>query len=162
MTLDITIPLVLRYARPNKRYRIKEILLYSHLISMLGTPGQLLESRQVSERKIICEALTCVIRQIKYDYNPNRRGALARFIEKASPSELHKGKSRQILNTKKASLKPDAKHPKPRLAVLCGGEGGLIVPQHPAADHVTDPTTGPATEPVKKSRFPLDPPLTDA
>ena len=95
-----------------------DIWLYSHLISMLGTPGQLLESRQVSERKIICEALTCVIRQIKYDYNPNRRGALARFIEKASPSELHKGKSRQILNTKKASLKPDAKHPKPRLAVL--------------------------------------------
>lgn len=36
------------------------------------------------------------------------------------------------------------------------------MPQHPAADHVTDPTTGPATEPVKNSRFPLDPPLTDA
>ena len=28
MIPDITIPLVLRYARPNKRYRIKEILLY--------------------------------------------------------------------------------------------------------------------------------------
>ena len=85
--------------------------------------------------------MACVIRQIKYNYNLNQRGALARFIEKASPSELHKGESRQILNIKEASLKPDAKRPKPRLAVLCGGESGLIVPQHPSNIVINPDTT---------------------
>ena len=41
MTLDITIPLVLRYARPNKRYRTKEIWLY------LLTPCQMSALRQL-------------------------------------------------------------------------------------------------------------------
>ena len=118
-----------------------DIWLYSQLISMLGIPGQFLESRKVSERKIICEALTGVIRQIKYDYNPNRKGALARFIEKASPSELHEGKSRQILNTEKASLKPDAKRRKPKLAAHCGAKGGLVVPQHPSFNTVINSDT---------------------
>jgi len=51
VTLDITIPLVLRYARPNKRYRTKEILLYP----LPNNPKGLLKILENPSKRKLCK-----------------------------------------------------------------------------------------------------------